>query len=228
VLLHQTLYGTTRKGSIQGLLKIAKGADPDFSDNTLDEDAGFDFDWNRPPATAVVGTATNTRTYRDGFGLDDTPDATTPVVLDAFGGFYAVPSVLLQVAVPSDSEDKASLAFTEANVPSALVDAPQIAINSKSFIKLLTVPTGVPKVIGALKTGVFSGSFVLEDDDVTTTKVNAKEVKRTVKFQGLIVPEAGNHVGVGYFMLPQIPLLPTDPAAKLQSILSGNVDFDND
>ncbi len=147
--------------------------------------------------------------------------------LDAFGGFYAVPSVLLQVAAPSDSADNASLAFTEANVPTALVDAPQIAINSKSFIKLLTIPPGATKVSGALKTGVISGSFVLEDDDVTTAKVNAKEVKRTVKFQGLIVPEAGNHVGVGYFMLPQIPLLPTDPSAKLQSILSGNVDFDN-
>lgn len=228
VLLHQTLYSTARKGSIQGLLKITKGADLDFSDNTLDEDASFDFDWVRPPATAVVGTATNTRTYREGFGLDDTPAATTPAALDAFGGFYAVPAVLLQVAAPSDSIDNASLAFTEANVPTALVDAPQIAINSKSAIKLLTVPQGATKVSGALKTGVFSGSFVLEDDDVTTAKVNAKEVKRTVKFQGLIVPEAGNHAGVGYFMLPQIPLAPTDPSAKLQSILSGNVDFDND
>lgn len=228
VLLHQTLYTTARKGSIQGLLKIAKGADPDFSDNTLAQDSTFDFDWTRPPATAVVGTATNTRTYRSGFGLDDTPAATTPVDLEAFGGFYAVPDVLLQVAAPSDSADNASLAFTEATVPTALVDAPQIAINSKSFIKLLTVPTGATKVSGALKTGVVSGSFVLEDDDVTTAKVNPKEVKRTVKFQGLIVPEARNHVGVGYFMLPQIPLLPTDPSAKLQSILSGKVDFDND
>lgn len=228
VLLHQTLYSTARKGSIQGLLKIAKGADLDFSDNTLDEDASFDFDWVRPPATAIVGTASNTRTYRNGFGLADTPAATTPVGLDAFGGFYVVPPVLLQVAAPSDSADNASLAFTEANVPTALVDAPQIAINSKSAIKLLTVPQGATKVSGALKTGVFSGSFVLEDDDVTTTKVNAKEVKRTVKFQGLIVPEAGSHAGIGYFMLPQIPLAPTDPSAKLQSILSGNVDFDND
>jgi ELWxxDGT repeat protein len=229
VLLHQTLYSTARKGSIQGLLKIAKGADlDDFSDNTLDEDASFDFDWTRPPATAVVGTATNTRTYRAGFGLDDTPAATTPVVLDAFGGFYEVPAVLLQVTAPSEITDNASLAFTEANVPTARVDAPQIAINSKSAIKLLAVPQGATKITGALKTGVFSGSFVLEDDDVTTTKENTKEVKRTVKFQGLIVPEAGNHAGVGYFMLPQIPLAPTDPSAKLQSILSGNVDFDND
>lgn len=227
VLLHQTLYSTARKGSIQGLLKIAKGADLDFSDNTLDEDSSFDFDWTRPPATAIVGTATNTRTYRAGFGLDDTPAATTPVALDAFGGFYEVPAVLLQVTAPSDMDDNASLAFTEANVPAAKVDAPEIAISSRSVIKLLTSPQGATKITGALKTGVFSGSFVLEDDDVTTTKENTKEVKRTVKFQGLIVPEAGNHAGVGYFMLPQIPLAPTDPSAKLQSILSGNVDFDN-
>jgi ELWxxDGT repeat protein len=228
VLLYQSLYTTTRKGSIQGVLKIDKGVDGDFEDNVIATSNLADMDWVRPPATAVLSSAAATRTYRAGFGLRSlTPSVTAAVALEAFGGLYQAPSVILKVVAPSDTSDNASLSFAEANVPSPRVDVPLIAINARNVIKKLpTSPTTT--INGTVRTGVFSGNFVLEDDDVTTSRVNAKEVRRSVNFQGLIVPEGAEHRGVGYFMLPQIPSLSTELPATSQPVLSGVVVFDHD
>ncbi|MCA1964931.1 MAG: hypothetical protein LDL31_13380, partial [Prosthecobacter sp.] len=78
------------------------------------------------------------------------------------------------------------------------------------------------------RTGAFSGNFLLEDDDVTTSKVNAKEIRRAIRYQGLIVPVGAEHRGVGCFMLPQIPAVSSDPPANRQPILSGAVLFEKD
>jgi hypothetical protein len=96
---------------------------------------------------------------------------------------------------------------------------------------VLTPSTALTKITAVVKTGIFNGSFALADDDITTTAPatlnnKADELKRTVNYLGLIVPEAGNHRGVGYFMIPQIP--PVATAAKTAQILSGKVSFDND
>jgi len=228
VLFYQSLYATVRKGSVCGQLTIGPGLDPGVTDNVITSSAPFD--WTRPPATAVLGTATNTRTYRAGFGLAGTP-VTSPVELEAFGGFYIAPTHLLQVAAPSISVDNANLTFTGASVdlPTREPDLSQLAINLAA-IKILTPSTALTKISGVLRTGAFSGSFALADDDTTTTTPpallnKADEIKRAVTFQGLIVPEAGNHRGVGYFMLPQIP--PATALAKTANILSGKVNFDN-
>lgn len=229
VLLYQSLYATARKGALSGLLTIGLGGDADSpADNVIT--SGTPFDWTRPPATAVLGTATNTRTYRAGFGLSDTP-VVDPVELEAFGGFYQPATHLLQIVNGSTTVDNASLTFTEAgvNLPTREPDLPSLAVNL-SAVKVLSASTALTKVVAVLKTGPFSGSFVLADDDVTTTTPaallnKANEFTRTVKFFGLIVPEAGNHRGVGHFMLPQIP--PVATAAKTGQILSGKVNFDN-
>jgi|JI6StandDraft_1071083.scaffolds.fasta_scaffold02783_6 ELWxxDGT repeat protein len=229
VLLYQSLYATARKGALSGLLTIGLGGDADSpADNVIT--SGTPFDWTRPPATAVLGTATNTRTYRAGFGLSDTP-VVDPVELEAFGGFYQPATHLLQIVNGSTTVDNASLTFTDAgvNLPTREPDLPSLAVNL-SAVKVLSASTALTKVVAVLKTGPFSGSFVLADDDVTTTTPaallnKANEFTRTVKFFGLIVPEAGNHRGVGHFMLPQIP--PVATAAKTGQILSGKVNFDN-
>ncbi|MEQ1751401.1 MAG: hypothetical protein ABL974_18400, partial [Prosthecobacter sp.] len=53
-------------------------------------------------------------------------------------------------------------------------------------------------------------------------------VLRAVTFQGLIVPEGGGatHRGVGYFMLPQIPIDNTTLPTTTQ-IYSGKMVFSN-
>lgn len=233
VLLYQSLYSTVRKGSICGQLTIDTEGDIDSpTDNTLASLAPFDC--TRPPATAVLGTATNTRTYRAGFGLPDTPSTTTPLELDAFGGVYAPPSNLLQIISGSTTADNASLTFTEAGIDlpgTDEPDLPSLAVNA-SAVKVLTASSAATKISAAIKTGLFSGSFALTDDDTTTTTAKllnkADEIKRTVKFFGLIVPEAGNHRGVGYFMLPQIPPATGAAPYKTAPILSGKVNFDDD
>lgn len=228
VMLYQSLYTTTRKGSVQGVLRINKGVDGDFTDNVITASNLADMDWVRPPATVALSTSPATRTYRAGFGLGSlTPDVTDPVIVEPFGGLYQPPAVLLKVVAPSDTADNASLSFSAANVPSPRVDVPLIAINSRNVIKKLpTSPTTT--INGIVRTGGFSGTFVLEDDDITTSLVNAREVRRSVNFQGLIVPEGNEHRGVGYFMLPQIPSLSTEVPATRQPVLSGSVIFDND
>ena len=229
VLLYQSLYATARKGSICGQLTIDTEGDTDSpTDNTLASVAPFDC--TRPPATAAVGTATNTRTYRAGFGLGDTPSTTTPLELDAFGGIYAAPPNLLQIITGSTTADKANLTFTEAGIDLPGTDEPDLsslAINA-SAVKVLTASAAATKITAAVKTGLFSGSFALADDDTSTTNPKPDEIKRSVKFFGLIVPETGDHRGVGLFMLPQIPPATGATPAKTAPILSGKVDFDND
>ena len=243
VLLYQSLYGTVRKGAVAGLLSLSAGADMTASaaalvDNVITTSPLFDFDWTRPPATAVLGTATTSRTYRAGFGLADTP-VVNPVELEAFGGYYQPGAHLLQILTGSTTADNASLSFTGAGVDLARLepDAPHVSVNL-STAKVPTLPApGHPaktKIAAAvLKTGLFSGDFALADDDITTTTpaaLNGKltELARVVKFLGLIVPEAGNHRGVGYFVLPQIPPAAGATPAKTAPILSGRVNFDND
>jgi hypothetical protein len=171
--------------------------------------------------------------YRAGFGLADTPATTTPLELDAFGGIYIVPTNLLQIATGSTTVANASLTFTDGGVSlaSRQPNLPDLAVNL-SAVKVLAPSTALTKITAVLKTGLFSGSFALADDDTTTTTAKllgkADEIKRAVKFFGLIVPEAGNHRGVGYFMLPQIPPATGAAPVKTAPILSGKVDFDND
>lgn len=230
VLLYQSLYGTARKGAIAGQLSIGLGLNTESpTDNTI---TSTGLSWTRPPATAVLGTASNTRTYRAGFGLSGTP-VTTPVGLEAFGGYYGppAPGVILQITNPSSTTDNATLLFTDGGIDGR-ANVTQIAINDKSAVRILVAAPAGTKISTANRTtGAFGGSFVLADDDITTTTpaaLNNKpdEIKRPVNFFGLIVPENGNHRGVGYFMLPQIP--PVATAAKTAQILSGKVSFDND
>lgn len=231
VLLYQSLYTTARKGSICGQLNIGLGGDLDVpNDNTITSAPAFD--WTRPPATAALGTTASTRTYRAGFGLPDTP-VVDPVELEVFGGFYQPTAHLLQIVNGSTTADNANLSFTDAgvNLSSREPDLTSLAVNITA-IKVLTASTALTRITAIRTTGVFSGGFALADDDITTTTPalnnKADELKRSVNFFGLIVPEAGIHRGVGYFMLPQIPPATSATPARTAPILSGKVIFDKD
>jgi ELWxxDGT repeat protein len=230
VLLYQSLYSTFRKGAVSGLLTIGTGADQNLpTDNVIT--SGEDFDWTRPPATAVLGSAANTRTYRAGFGLADTP-VTEPVELEAFGGYYTPGTHLLLLGSGSTTTANAGLFFTGAGVDQAGNQEPDasIAVNLSAVKVLAPLPTAGTKLTAALKTGLFSGSFALANDDPTTTTGkllnNPTEIKRAVKFAGLIIPENGTHLGVGHFLLPQIPPAEGATPARTAPILSGEVGFD--
>jgi ELWxxDGT repeat protein len=232
VLLYQSLYNTARKGSVCGQLTIDTEGNVDSpTDNTLANTGAFDC--TRPPATAALGTAANTRTYRAGFGLADTPSTTTPLELEAFGGPYLPPAHLLQIISGSTTADNASLTFTGGGIilASRQPNLPNLAVNLGT-IRVLTPSTALTKISAVLKTGLFNGSFALADDDTTTTTPKllnkADEIKRAVRFFGLIVPESGNHRGVGLFMLPQIPPAIGTVPVRTAPILSGKVNFDND
>lgn len=221
VLFYQSLYTTARKGSLKGQLGIRLGADQELPGDNVIDSLDDTFDWVRPANPAALTTKKTTRTYKQGFGLESPIDQ--PVLLEAFGGFYTAPLVLLNVSAPSATTDNASLSLTGAGIGSARLvpDLPNLAITSTSAITRLTTATAGTKLSASRTSGAISGSFTLYDDDTLTATVKDTEIKRVVPFQGLIVPEGGIYKGVGYFMLPQIP--PAAAATKTSHILSGKV-----
>lgn len=223
VLLYQSLYSTVRKGSIKGQLGIQTGAELELASDNSIQSTEDTFDWTRPLNPSALSTKTVTRTYKSGFGLEAPIEQ--PVALEAFGGFYTLPAVLLNITNPSNTTDNASLSFTDAGISAARLvpDLPNLAITSTSVITRLAAATANTSLKASRTTGAISGSFTLYDDDSLTAAVKDTEIKRVVPFQGLIVPEGGVHKGIGYFMLPQIP--PAATATKTGQILSGKVSF---
>ncbi len=236
VLIFQPLYTTVKKGSILGQLTIGTGTLPlDPSDNVITGE----LDWVRPPNPAVVSATPATRTYRAGFGLAGTPPVTTPVGLEAFGGFYKPPTTVLMITTPSTTVANASVRFTDGgvngNLPTGAAPSREpdvnVAITATSTANVI-VPnpnTALTKITPNRTTGAITGSFALSDANLrTVAPLTPNPVLRAVTFQGLIVPEGGGatHRGVGYFMLPQIPIDNTTlPTTTL--IYSGRMVFTN-
>jgi hypothetical protein len=233
VLIFQPLYTTVKKGSILGQLNIGTGTLPlDPTDNVITGE----LDWVRPPNPAVVSATAATRTYRSGFGLAGTP-VTTPVGLEAFGGFYKPPTTVLMITTPSTTVANASVRFTDGGVNGNLPTGPapsrepnvNVAITATSTANVIGANSALTKITPNRTTGAITGSFALSDDNLRTVlPITPDPVLRAVTFQGLIVPEGGGatHRGVGYFMLPQIPIDNTTlPTTTL--IYSGMMVFTN-
>ncbi len=75
------------------------------------------------------------------------------------------------------------------------------------------------------KTGALAGSFALQDVS-PRFPIKPWEIKRAVKFQGVIIREGAGWVGVGYFLLPQLPQNAAGTTDKTSPILSGYFRFD--
>ncbi len=233
VLIFQTLYTTTRKGSICGTLTL------DPNDNVITGN----LDWVRPPNPVVLSASPASRTYRAGFGLSDTP-VVTPVAVEAFGGRYVVPTTLLKIATPPAATPvpttaNASVKFTgggvDGNVPSGPVPSLEpditVAITSTNTVIVINpnaANSAKTKITPNRITGVIGGGFALMDTNPRTTiPLTPVQVPRAVTFQGLIVPEGGGatHRGVGYFMLPQMPTADNATLITTTRILSGKMVF---
>ncbi|MES2506584.1 MAG: hypothetical protein V4599_07770, partial [Verrucomicrobiota bacterium] len=84
------------------------------------------------------------------------------------------------------------------------------------------VPANITKtaVSAVAKTGLVSGSFSTRDYNPAAPS-KPDFVVRSVKFQGIIIREEGQLIGVGYFLLPQLPNPAAGTSDKTSPIYSG-------
>lgn len=217
ILIFQPLY--TAKGSLLGRLDIDAGDDGLLDDDGLTGTVS----WSRPPNA-------KSRLYPSGFG---------PVDLTAVGARFMTPvdpALILDIAV---GVDKARLTFAEGgiagSVTNANVDEFEILKGNKAQIPAALSPGNPGSVkITTLNsaTGLFSGSFILEDDELRTgTAFAGKKIKRTGTFNGILTDDGTAKIGAGYFHLPELPqdadpaAVPPQPATTPTTslILSGSV-----
>lgn len=196
ILVHVPLY--KKLGSISGVLYQTNDVGGNFAEHTIDGELAY----TKP--------ATTGRTYPAAFSL---------VSLDVYGKYMArAASGSIVLGLPSANEPS-SLLFTGAGIETTatspdLVD--EVTLQT-STLKLLFPAAGSAdnptRTTVALKAanGSLTGSFVLQDG----------ALKRTVKFEGLIVRRMdGSTTANGFFLLPQATV-----PANTSLILSGRVDL---
>lgn len=202
LLLYRTLYKTVQKGSI--LSTVSFRIDQSLEGNPV---VGH-VSWSRP-----ANPASGWRRYKDGF---------EPQLLPVGGGLYTDPGQLLGAA-------QGSLTFVDAGVELASFDPDAVFnIPAGSGLPTITAPNDALTVFKASvpATGLFNGQFSLEDDDDTTPVEEADEYKRKAKFYGQVVTIDGEQVGVGYFLLFQLPTEDPPTTTANSPELSGSVQFE--
>ena len=240
VLFFQTLYATSRRGSIRGRLQLGLGTAISLADTTDNTLTSTGLDWVRPANLAAVSGTASTRTYRAGFGLPGTP-VLTPVELEAFGGRYVAPTTLLNIsgapaAKPTPTTANAEVVFTQGGLASNFPSGTGASLDPDLNVAVTTTNTTV--VVGSnpaktsitpnSRTGAISGRFSLSDANVrTAAPLTPNPILRAVSFQGVIVPNNDDltHEGVGYFMLPQLPTVDNATLVTTTPILSGKMVF---
>lgn len=192
IFIYQSLYTTAVKGSLLGGLVLLKGNESDADDNIL---TGA-LTWTRPANTAATA-----RIYKAGFGLAGTP-VTSPVLLDVVGGRCVIPlaSQLILGAISASQNARAVFEYGSIHATS---DDPNVLLDITAGGKVgVSVPNPAAlKLTVNPATGVIGGSFTLTD----APSPGAKDVKRTVTLQGLLIRDGAAQVGVGYFLLPELP-----------------------
>jgi autotransporter-associated beta strand protein len=225
----QYIYKAVKPGgSILGQFAIDDKQDADSlnSNNTV---SGF-ATWVRP-----AGKLTD-RTFRAGFGIVGAP-INTPVEVVASGGRYNAPSGTLVLDIPEPlvpeynttvdffNGGDLGYAYTAAETDLVSMDPDRdfaLIKGGKFTIFKEDVPANVTKtaVSAVAKTGLVSGSFTTRDfNPIFPTKPDF--VVRSVKFQGIIIREEGQLIGVGYFLLPQLPNPAAGTTDKTSPIYSG-------
>lgn len=215
VLVYQSLYTTASKGSLMGVLSIDVGNEGDLA-NTEDNTVSGELTWTRPADSSV-----KMRVYREGFGLAGTP-VEVPVELEATGARFVPPQAADAVILGLTADvNNARVEFDFGGVESSALDPDQdLSIGLKSKI-LPADPSHnftATKLAANVKTGLLSGGFTLVDDDPRPEVTKA--VKRVVKVQGILIRDEAEHLGVGWFLLPE---LPTAEVPKNTEMLSGKM-----
>jgi hypothetical protein len=207
IFMFQTLYTTVLKGSLLGKLVINDNATTAVTDNVITGDA----DWSRPE-----NKLPSNRLYRNGFA---------PINLTIVGGQFTPPALLLGL---TSGTDNAALSFEQGGIDAAdRVPNVNVSVQTGNKVTVSAPNPALVKLTAVATTGLFSGSFVLKDENPVTAIVNADELTRTPAFQGLIVPVEGSLIGVGYFLLDQIPSAgPPATTATTSPRLSGGAYFE--
>ncbi|MES2597006.1 MAG: choice-of-anchor D domain-containing protein [Verrucomicrobiota bacterium] len=211
ILIFQTF--TTTKGSVIGTLDI------DHNDDGFMDDDGLTgmLSWLRP-ANA------KSRVYKDGFG---------PVDITAVGARYVAPVAPALVLGITQGLDKARITFADGGLASAVINpnVPEFDIlvgNKVSFVG--AVNSGTVKITAlSAATGVFSGTFLLDDNELRGGTFAGKKLKRTATFNGILTHDGAAQVGLGHFLLEEMPKdgappIGTTPATSAK--LSGSVVLD--
>ena len=232
LFLFKTLYTTTVKGSLLSKpdfkIDIRNNLDP------VDNDIIGGLTIVRPPNPAAVITA---RTYRSGYGTTLTAAGVTPTTVTApvnyvvTGGRYIAPltasatvidpTVLLDLPPGSDNAEvlfaeNGSGGVAAAYNPDITIGigvASKLTVPKKALVGLTVVNPAATTLLATASTGVFSGSYTLEDTNPVPLQTPTK-VKRSVPYQGLVIRrrEANNDTtvfGVGYFIIDQLPKVGT-------------------
>jgi uncharacterized protein YkwD len=192
ILVYQPLYSS--KGSIHGTLDI----DPD--DDGVMDDTGLDgeISWLCPPSKS--------RIYSGGFG---------PILLTAVGARHVVPAAPALILGITPGVHTAQLTFTEGGLAGAVIDPDVeefriLAGNKVSLVNAVN-PASVKLSLNAT-TGIFSGSFVLEDTELRTGTFSGKMLKRTASFAGILTDDGTGPAGLGHFLLEEMPKDAVPPA----------------
>lgn len=213
LILFSTLL--TPAGSLHGILDIDADNDGAFLEETLEGSA-----------TLLRRSNAKSRVYPKGFG---------PTDLNAFGSKYTppvAPALVLNMALG----DKAGISFSDGGLLTASINPNVTSFDLLAGNKPLLPASLSPANPGSVKitkldakTGLFTGTFVLNDVEQRTGPAFAgKMLKRTATFSGILTraPIVGD-VGVGHFLLPEMPqdAAPPKPATTPTTtpIQSGSV-----
>lgn len=209
LLFRNLLYSKT--GSAQGLLSIGAAPTHSLSSSQVS--------WFKATQTRF------TRSYAQSFG---------PLNLDVIGGIYIIPQSTEIAMDLTAGAGNAKLSFEQGGAPDPVsrlnLDTFEIQAGSPAKIPALTTNPGLVKltvtpgkgtVFKGGGTGIFKGSFVLNDSDSSVTP--NKNLKRTATFSGALVNDGTSTRGYGFFILGQMPTAePKTPANKTPQ-LSGSV-----
>ena len=201
VLIFQLLYG--KLGSVVGSLDITPGnpgATPAYADNTLTGTTT----WLRP--------ATATRVYADGFAA---------VELDVVGARYIAPAKnTIVLGLAETGIDNAHLAFGPQSITTQDMPGIDFRIRTTAVVSAASVNPRHTIIAINATTGLFNGSFTLEDQDPAKPGSNAV---RPSSFFGILTSSSGAQKGVGYFLLPELPAAGSSDTVLTSKILSGPV-----
>jgi hypothetical protein len=150
--------------------------------------------WLRPANT-------KSRTYPSGYG---------PETITAVGALFTPPVAPALILGMTVGVDKARLLFTAGGLPSDIdpdVDEFDILAGNKAKLPALLSagnPGSVKLTSLSATTGLFGGSFIVEDDDLRAAFAG-KKLKRTATFSGILTHDGVSPIGAGHFLLPELP-----------------------
>lgn len=193
LLIYQTLYTTTAKGSFLGLLDLDPGPSGALFANASQTV------WFRPADTRPA-----TRTYAAGFG---------PLSVGVVGGLYTPPAKDARIlGLPAASGSPLTNALL--GFDTTLGDDP-LPVNADVSLEVKVggttkVNTPNPKAVTFSVTpldGRFKGIYTTKDNDPRPplTAAPRPQISRKVDYQGIIVQDGGVLKGHGFFLRDALP-----------------------